>query len=468
NLESIVIIEFIPNDKTKEFQEKFSKYFGIDISPVESHLVSWRELEYLDTLDRLGKDKGIPESLSDIQLIQVRHLTGVAQELILKCNIDKTVFEKQFDKFYEEYIRGSIRGQLISKIKEGVDYSEVKFEIENVLEGVDLKDKYNFENEFKFDFKEQASILKNTIITKEGYVLQNDYFNARLKFIEKLQKDIETFFQDVIPGICLSKREKCPSMWIYDLSNLDIDIVKKAKDNSILVKDVHEWKSKFEFKLTPQYLESDYQYHGTNLSLIGWTSIDETYESVSLLGKRFIIGLGSMYKQSFFGGYKSNYVILKLKKDSGFQALGGLGTESALSSISKFIFPTEWIKHRYSMLLELSKTEKDIFDMEYVYDINKMSSELDNRMKYFNEENKKRLESISIISKISDDLQNLNSLIKTNPSFLEEDVDDNFERLSVYLNEDSKLWRSRIKDEMNSISEKQSLKIQYLHDTINT
>ena len=468
NLEYIVIVDFIPNDKTEEFKENFSKYFGIDISPLEAHLVSWREFEYLDTLIRLEKDKGIPNTLLDIQLIQVKHLTGVAQELILKCNIHKTVFEKQFDTFYEEYIRENIRWQLLAQIKEGVDNSKAELEIKNALESVDLTDKYNFENEIIFDFNKQASVLRNTVITKEGSVLRNEYFDARLKFVKKLQSDIEKFFQDIIPGIYLSKRETCLSIWMYDLSGLDIEIVKKAKDNSFLVKDVHEWKRKFESKWSFSDMESEPQYFETNLSLIGWTIRDKTYESVSLLGKRFIVAFGSEYKDSFFGNYKSNYIILKLKKDPEFQLIGGLDNDSVLSNLSKFLFPTEWIKYRYSMLLELSKTEKDILDLEYVSDINKMSSELDNRMKYFNEVNKRRLESISFISKISDDLRDLNSLIKTNPSFLEENVDENLKRLSVYLNEDSKLWRSRIKDEMNSISEKQSLKIQYLHDTINT
>ena len=468
NLESIVIIDFIPNDKIEEFKNNLLKHFDIDISSLDAHLVPWREFEYLNTLIRLEKDKGIPENLVDIQLIQVKHLTGIAQELILKCNIDKTAFEKQFDTSYEEYIRGSLHGQLLAQIKDGVDYVEAELEIKNALESVDLTEKYNFENEIVFDFNNQASVLNNSVITKDGYDLRNDYFNARLRFIEKLQKNIEKFFQDIIPGIYLSKKEKCLSIWMYDLSSLDIDIVKKAKDNLLLSKDVRDWKRKFEYKYNFSDTESEPQYFGTILSLIGWTSRDETYESVSLLGKRFIVAFRNGYKDSFFGNYKSNYIILNLKIDPEFNLAGSLDEDYVLSNLSKFLFPTEWIKHRYSMLWELSETENDIFDMDYASDINKMSSELDNRMKSFNEMNKKRLESISIISKISDDLQNLNSLIKTNPSFLEEDIDDNFERLSVYLNEDSKLWRSRIRDKMNSISEKQSLNIQYLHDTINT
>ncbi|MCK4798863.1 MAG: hypothetical protein KAT05_15915, partial [Spirochaetes bacterium] len=403
-------IDFIPNDKTEEFKNNLLKHFDIDISSLDAHLVPWREFEYLNTLIRLEKDKGIPENLVDIQLIQVKHLTGIAQELILKCNIDKTAFEKQFDTSYEEYIKRSIHGQLLAQIKNGVDYVETELEIKKALESVDLTEKYNFENEIVFDFNNLASVLNNSVITKDGYDLRNDYFNARLRFIEKLQNNIEKFFQDIIPGIYLSKKEKCLSIWMYDLSSLDLDIVKKAKDNLLLSKDVHDWKRKFEYTYNFSDTESEPQYFGTILSLIGWTSRDETYESVSLLGKRFIVAFGSKYKDSFFGNYKSSYIVLNLKKDPEFQIVGGLDNDSVLSNLSKFLFPTEWIKHRYSMLWELGKTEKDIFDMEYVSGLNKKSSELDNVMKYFNEENKKRLESISFISKISDDLQNLNSL----------------------------------------------------------
>ena len=138
NLESIVVIDFIPTDKTEEFEEKFSKRFDIDISSLEAHLVPWREFEYLSKLIRLEKDKSIPENLVDIQLIQVKHLNGIAQELILKCNIDKNAFEKQFDKYFEEYIRRSIYGQLLAQRKSGVDHTRAELEIKNALESVDL------------------------------------------------------------------------------------------------------------------------------------------------------------------------------------------------------------------------------------------------------------------------------------------------------------------------------------------
>lgn len=53
-------------------------------------------------------------------------------------------------------------------------------------------------------------------------------------------------------------------------------------------------------------------------------------------------------------------------------------------------------------------------------------------------------------------------------SFLEEIKDRNFKTLSEYLKEESNFWMTKIKEEIKNLSEKQSLKIQYLHDTINT
>ncbi|MCZ7399147.1 MAG: hypothetical protein O8C62_05605 [Candidatus Methanoperedens sp.] len=465
NLKSIAIIDFIPNDKLEEFDKNFSKFFGHGISVGEPRLLSWRPIEYSSAIHYLGKDKGIPEGLSNIQLIQVRHLAGVAQEIICNCELDKEAFKELFDKFYEEYIRQSLYDELLAQVKREVDYAEVEREIKNALKSIDLTEKYNFGKELVFDFKELASFLMKITITRASAENENDYFNARLKFIENLQKSIEEFFQNLIPGIYLSKKEKCLSAWIYDLSNSNIDVVRKAKEKSLSIKDINEWKSKFEYR---HNFGEGGEYHGTHLSLIGWTIIDETYESVSLLGRNFIFGYGMGYKDSYLGNYKTNYIILKLKGDTEFWTLGGLQTETALTNLSKFLFPAEWIKHLYSKLLELTKDQRDLPILEYKSNINELSVELDTQIKSFEIENKKRLKSISLISKISEDLRDLASLIKSNTSFLNEVKNETSKTLSEHLYGDSKFWFAKIREEIRDISERQSLRIQYLHDTINT
>jgi hypothetical protein len=466
NLEAIVIMDFIPNDKLEEFDKNFSKFFDAGISVGEPQLVPWRPINYSSAIHHLGKDKGIPQGLSDIQLIQVRHISGVAQEIICNCQIDKEAFEEIFDKFYEEYIRQSLRGQLLAQIKIEVDHSEAEREIKKALNSIDLTDKYNFKKEFVFDFKEVASFLRVTSITSAGAEIETDYFNAKLKFIEGLQKRIEEFFYDLIPGIYLSKKEKCLSAWIYDLSDSNFDIIKKAKEKSLSFKEANEWKSKFEYR--SKSFGEDNEYLGTDLSLIGWTTINETYEYVSLLGQGFIVGYGSGYKNSYLGNYKTNYIFLKLRKDTKFWTLWCPQTEAGLTSLSKFLFPTEWIKYRYIKLLELNKDQRDLPVLEYKSEVHELSAELDNQIKSFEEENKKRLENISLISRISEDLRDLRSLIKSNISFLGEVKNETSKTLSGHLHEDSNFWLTKIEEEIRSISERQSLRIQYLHDTINT
>jgi hypothetical protein len=312
NLEAIAIIDFIPNDKLVELDQNLFKFFGYNISIEKVSKEPGIPIEYSGGNCHIGRDKGIPEGLSDINLIQIKHIAGVAEEIICYCTIDTETFEKLFDKLYQESFKYHIYSLASAQIKDNIDYSNAGTQIRKALKSIDLTEKYNLEKEFVFDFPELATFLKETTIKWEGEVTQGVYFNARLNFIEGLQKRIEEFFQDRIPGIYLCKKEKCLSAWIYDLSHSDFDIVKKAKEKSLSIKDVNEWKSKFEY--SSKFFNEDSEDRGTHLRSIGWTGIDETYEFVSLLGQIFIIGYGMGYKDSYLGNYKTNYIILKLKK----------------------------------------------------------------------------------------------------------------------------------------------------------
>jgi hypothetical protein len=469
NLEAIAIIDFIPNDKLEEFDQNFFKFFGYKISIEEIPKEPGIPIEYSSGIYHLSRDKGIPEGLSDIQLIQIKHIGGVAEEIICYCKIDKEIFEQLFDKSYEKSFKNHIYSLASAQIKDNVDGSNAKIQIEKALESIDLTEKYNLEKEFVFDFRELATFLRETTIRWKGEVTQGVYFNAKLYFIEGLQKRIEEFFQDLIPGVYLSKKEKCLSAWIYDLSHSDFDIVKKAKEKSLSIKDVNEWKSKFEY--SSRFFDEESEDRGTHLSLIGWTIIDETYEFVSLLGQSFIISYGMGYKDSYLGNYKTNYIILKLKKaDIEYWIMEGLKTESALTNLSKFLFPAEWIKHMYFLLLDLDKSLRVPLDqrnpsiLEYKNDLNKLSSELGIWIRSLDDAYRKKVK----VSEISENLRYLESLIASNTSFLKEVKSERCKPLSEYLLEDSKSWIIKIKKKIRDVSEMQSSGIQYHNDTINT
>lgn len=467
NFDSIVIIDFIPDDKIEEFNNNFSKILGYGISIGKPDLLPWKTIEYSSSVHRLGKDKGIPKGFLDIQLIVARHLSAIGEEIICNCKIDKEEFDKLFDEYYEEYIRREIRSRLLAQIKYGVvDVPKAKEEIEEALNKIDLKEKYNFEKGLIFNFKALSQFLKETTVIITPTELQNNYFNARLEFIKKLQNKIEEFFQNLIPGIYLSKKEKCLSVWIYDISNSDLEIVKKARNNSLSLNYVYNWRNKFEYKTFIPYSGEEIKYHGTNLSLIGWTGIDETYEFISLLGQNFIISYGWEYKENhLLGNYKYNFIMLKLKEDPKIETLTSLNTESALINLSKFLFPTEWIKHLYPKVLELDQEgEFELEDMN----LNNLASELEKQMELYEKENIRIKNRISSLLEISKDLRCLESLISSNTYFLKEVKDRNFKTLSEYLKEESNSWMTKIREEIKNISKKQSLEIQYLHDTINT
>lgn len=467
SLEAIAIIDFIPNDKLEELDRNLFNFFGYNISIEKVSKEPGLPIAYSSGNCHIGRDKGIPEGLSDINLIQIKHIAGVAEEIICYCEIDTETFERLFDKWYEGSFKNHIYSLASAQKKDNIDYSNAGTQIEKALSSIDLTEKYNLEREFVFDFPELAPFLKETTMKWKGNVTQGLYFNARLNFIEGLQKRIEEFFQDRIPGIYLCKKEKCLSAWIYDLSHSDFDIVKKAKEKSLSIKDVNEWKSKFEY--SSKFSESEDR--GTHLRLIGWTQIDETYEFVSLLGQSFIIGYGMGYKESYLGNYKTNYIILKLKKSFLEDwIIDSLKTDSALTCLSKFLFPTEWIKHMYSLLLELDKNLRVPLDqrntsiLEYKNDLNKLSSELDIWIRSLDDAYGKTLK----VSEISENLRYLESLIASNTSFLEEAKSERFKPLSEYLLNNSKSWKNKIKKKIRDISEMQSFGIKYHNDTINT
>ncbi len=164
NLDAIVIIDFVPNDKLKEFDQNFKKFLGYEISVGNIPLAPWIPIEYSAGSFHVGKDKGIPEGISGIQLKLIKHIGGVAEEILCICKIDKEAFEKLFDKVYEEDLRRKIYGLTLAQIKGNVDYSDANIKINKVLERIDLTEKYNFNKEFVFDFKELTTLLKNTEI----------------------------------------------------------------------------------------------------------------------------------------------------------------------------------------------------------------------------------------------------------------------------------------------------------------
>lgn len=416
NIDGITIVDYVEISKKNELDNNFKKLTGHEITVNGEHY-PWVPIEYVNSLTVLDKTQKIPDGFEFINVICAKHI-GVACEIICYAKIDKDCLEKEVE----------IRAKETHVYPDIFPYSKVMNEL-----------------------------------------------HARLKYLESLQAALEGFMKPLVPGIFLRTdrnvgKNLCPSFWVYRLDNKYNPFKVEEPFYTIpKVVQVHNWIEKFAFEIKNEEW-GPFKY--SDLSFLNWNF----KKPFSLIKEDFIIGHGRFVKPDEMGAYTNQYIILGLK-DIDIRDLGSFESISLhhlVVELSKFLLPFHWIRRRFK---ELEGYEKDILEpIEFptlMHDKKhkELSKDLEQLMKIYDDENRKRAQSIPFFSNIGDETKCLKSLREGLDKLRGEEEEfigrHSEPSVSSTILGDIDFLFDKVSEKMEDIKSKQLSRIQYLRDQIN-
>lgn len=416
NIDSITIADYVEISKKNELDNNFKKLTGHDITVNGEHY-PWVPIEYVNSLIMLDKTQKIPDGFEFINVICAKHI-GVAYEIICYAKIDKDRLEKEVE----------------IRAKETRAYPDTHPDSEVMNE-----------------------------------------FHARLKYLEGLQATLEGFMKPLVPGIFLSTnrnlgKNSCPSFLIYRLDDKYNPLKVEQHSFRIIsskVGQVRGWIEKFTFETkNEEWGPSKY----SDLSFLNWN----VKEPFSLIKEDFIIGHGRSVKPDEMGAYTNQYIILGLK-DIDIRDLGSfesVNLHHLVVELSKFLLPVHWIRHRFK---ELEGHEKDVLEtiefptLKHDKKHKELSQDLEQLMKTYDDENRKRAQRMPLFSNIEGETKCLKSLREGLDKLRgeEEEFIFGYPNISSTILKDIDFWFDEVSEKIEDVKSKQLSRIQYLRDQIN-
>jgi len=453
NIEAICIVDFIDVEKSSLLDENFEKLTGNTITFGGTHY-PWVPVKYTNGTIILDPKNGIPNELEQINVILVKHI-GVAHEIIFIGRLNREVEKSEVQRYFEEDLKKKIVAIFFNRyLKQSSDPSSFeKFRIETGKIVSDYITGKSIESlEGKLFFHELKTLVHDTEVELSRNQLERDYLRARLKYFNNIQKKLEEYTKTIVPGIFLNRAthyggNKCISIWIYGASKYNPMIENKSGLSQSLISSIYseviQWIRSFERESTL----NDEKYNDLSFLGLDTKNFDET--SISIIGKKFVIGHGTEVMPDEMGAYTNRYIIFRFENDSEFFTLESANIEYVLTDITKSLLPLHWIRMRTSEL-EPYESKADDFEIPVLNDASskEIIKNLKNIWSSYNKRNESTKNNTKFFDKIDTELLYLKSLRESFVTIVGEQENKNMfilcPNISTRITKDTDFLKSKL------------------------